>query len=58
MKPGLTEGGVVDIDVSDVEELVKGKFDEDIFALTDAISARNKALAIKLLEETGLKLKR
>lgn len=48
----LTEGGEpTHIDVEDVEDLVKGGFDEDIFALTDAISARNKTQAIKLLEE-------
>ncbi len=42
---------VSQIDVSDVENMVKGKFDEDIFALTDAISARNKKIILKILEE-------
>ena len=39
------------IEVSDIEKLTKGKFDENIFALTDAISNKNKTLAIKLLDE-------
>jgi DNA polymerase-3 subunit delta len=51
-KPALTPGGApLVIADSDVEELVKGNFDDNIFALTDAIGARNKALATKLLEE-------
>jgi len=36
------------IEVEAVRDLVKGKLDENIFALTDAISGKNKALAIKL----------
>jgi DNA polymerase III subunit delta len=43
--------GTLIIEPEDVEKLVKGNFDDNIFALTDAIGARNKALAIKLLEE-------
>lgn len=39
------------IEVNDIEQLVKGKFDENIFAFTDAISSKNKTLATKLLEE-------
>lgn len=51
-KPALTTGGApAIIEDNDVEELVKGNFDDNIFALTDAIGARNKALALKLLEE-------
>lgn len=42
--------GVI-IEKEDVEKLVRGSFDEKIFALTDAISNKNKALATKLLEE-------
>lgn len=34
-----------------VKEMVVGSFSEDIFALTDALSSKNKALALKLLEE-------
>ena len=36
------------IEVEDIRALVKGRLDENIFALTDAISGKNKALAIKL----------
>jgi DNA polymerase III delta subunit len=43
------EGNI--IEPEDVEKLVKGNFDDNIFALTDAIGARDKALAAKLLEE-------
>jgi DNA polymerase III delta subunit len=39
------------IEPEDVNQLVKGNFDDNIFALTDAIGARDKSLAIKLLEE-------
>ena len=39
------------IEVEDIEMLVRGSFDENIFALTDAISNRNKVIATKLLEE-------
>ena len=50
--PKITEDNKkVQIDVEDIFELVKGIFDENIFALTDAISARNKVLALKILEE-------
>ncbi len=42
---------VVPIEIEDVEKMVKGSFDENIFALTDAISNNNKALAGRLLEE-------
>ena len=51
----LTEGGKEEcIDILEVEDLVKGSFDENIFALTDAISAKNKSVATKLLEEQYL----
>lgn len=50
--PKLTNNGQpVQIDLADIAKLVKGNFDENIFSLTDAISNKNKALAIKLLEE-------
>jgi len=35
----------------DVKELCVGMVSDDIFALTDALSTKNKALALKLLEE-------
>lgn len=35
----------------DVQELCVGPVNEDIFALTDALSAKNKTLALRLLEE-------
>ena len=46
----LTADGV-DIGIEDVKNLVRGNFSENIFALTDALSVKNKALAIKLLDE-------
>lgn len=52
LAPKLTKGGEpAPIEDEDVEKLVHGKFDENIFALTDALSGRNKAAALKLLEE-------
>lgn len=36
---------------ADVKELCAGTINENIFALTDALSAKNRALALKLLEE-------
>lgn len=36
---------------ADVEKMVAGAYDENIFALTDAISAKNKGAAATLLEE-------
>lgn len=51
-KLGLGAATVPDkIELSDVRELVTGVFDEQVFALTDALSMRNRALAAKLLEE-------
>lgn len=47
----LTDGANVEIEVEDVQSLVRGNFSENIFALTDALSARNKALAARLLDE-------
>jgi DNA polymerase-3 subunit delta len=46
------------ISVRDVKTFVKGRFDEDIFGLTDAIGAKNKRQIFKLLNEqiaAGLK---
>lgn len=45
------DGEGVVIENNDVLHQVRGQFDENIFALTDAISAKNKALAMKLFEE-------
>lgn len=46
----LTES-LLEIDVTDVKNLTRGNFSDNIFALTDALSAKNKPLAIKLLDE-------
>jgi DNA polymerase III subunit delta len=51
-KSALADGGApATIEETDVNKLVKGNFDDNIFALTDAIGARDKALATRLLEE-------
>jgi DNA polymerase-3 subunit delta len=34
-----------------IQEMVTGSFDENIFAFTDALSTKNRSLAIRLLEE-------
>jgi len=39
------------ITIEDVQEMTAGLYDEDIFALTDALSAKNKSRAVELLEE-------
>src|SRR3989338_4826016 len=46
----LTESPV-EIGDEDIKTLVQGNFSENIFSLTDAISAKNKPLAINLLDE-------
>ena len=46
----LTVGGA-EIEIEDVQNLVRGNFSENIFALTDALSVKNKALAARLLGE-------
>jgi len=53
-KVSLNKEESIAIEVSEVENLVKGNFDENIFALTDAIGAKNKTMAIKLLEDQYL----
>lgn len=51
-EPKMVKGGKpAEIEVQDVEKLIRGQLDENIFALTDAISNKNKGLALKLLEE-------
>lgn len=47
----LVDGGKLVILKEDVEEMSKGVFDDNIFALTDAIGSKNKSLALKLFEE-------
>ncbi len=39
------------ISLNNVKEMVTGSYNEDIFALTDAISTKNKKLTLKILEE-------
>jgi|WetSurMetagenome_2_1015567.scaffolds.fasta_scaffold01525_3 DNA polymerase III delta subunit len=54
VRPGAvhpSQEGTLIIEAEDVEKLVKGNFDDNIFALTDAIGARDKALTMRLLEE-------
>jgi len=48
---GVVQPEIINISKEDVELLVKGRVDENIFALTDAIGNKNKALAVKLYEE-------
>jgi len=40
-----------EISETDIDELVKGRFNDDIFQFVDAISARNKARSAKLLSD-------
>jgi len=39
------------IEVNDIKEMVSGLYSDDIFALTDALSSKNKSEATRLLEE-------
>ena len=49
---GMLDGeSEVTIEATDVDELVKGQLDANIFALTDAIGAKNKAQAARLFEQ-------
>jgi len=45
------KGKPAPIEEEDIEKLVRGSFDENIFALTDAISNKNRNLAVKLIED-------
>ena len=47
----LPGSGDVMIDIKEIEDLCRGQSDENIFALTDAISRKNKSLALKLFEQ-------
>jgi len=40
-----------EINVSDIEQICSRAFDDNIFALTDALGTKNKSLAVKILEE-------
>jgi len=51
IKSGEIDGQNNQIETKDVQEFVKGNFDDNIFALTDAIGTNNKALALKLFEQ-------
>lgn len=46
----LTQG-YAEIEAEEVKNLVRGNFSENVFALTDALSVKNKALAARLLDE-------
>ncbi len=50
-KKGSSSDVRAKIEVKDVEAVVSGLFDNNIFDLTDALSSKNQALALKLLEE-------
>lgn len=47
----LPGSGDITVDIKDIEDLCRGQSDENIFALTDAISRKNKSLALKLFEQ-------
>lgn len=46
-----TGGQPAEIEIKDIEEMTKGIYDENVFALTDAITNGNKQIALRLLEE-------
>ncbi|MFW5888157.1 MAG: DNA polymerase III subunit delta [Patescibacteria group bacterium] len=51
-KKGFEKGGEdIKVEEEDVKDMVRADFDEDIFALTDALSLKDKKRAINLLEE-------
>ncbi len=50
-KKFLNSDKEVIIEAEDVERLVRGNFNENIFALTDAVSNKRKSLAMKLFEQ-------
>ncbi len=47
----IEDAGQAEINDQDITEMVRGKFAENIFALTDAISQKNKQISIDLLEK-------
>jgi len=48
---GISEDDPVIIEVGDIDSMVNGDLDENIFALTDALGNKNKAEAVKILSE-------
>lgn len=49
--PPARGGKSTEISIEDVRQSTRNIFDENIFALTDALSVKNKASALKLLED-------
>lgn len=47
----VKDGDAPSIEINDIDLLVRGQINENIFALTDAISNKNKSLAAKLIED-------
>lgn len=50
-KQGRTSSQEVEIEAQDIETITTGLFNQDIFALTDAVGSKNPGLALRLLEE-------
>lgn len=50
-KKSLNEKGEAVIELKDIELMSRGVVDENIFAMTDAISNKNKSLALELFEK-------
>lgn len=50
LKNEIKAGELIQVNAADIDEMVRGNADENIFAFTDAISNKNKALALQLFE--------
>jgi len=50
-KQGQISSLQVEIEARDIEAVTTGLFNQDIFALTDAVGSKNPGLALRLLEE-------
>jgi len=50
-KKSLNNKGEIEIEIKDIEMMSRGVVDENIFAMTDAISNKNKSLAVQLFEK-------
>lgn len=50
-KKSLSNDGEIEILISDIELMSRGVVDENIFAMTDAISNKNTSLALQLFEK-------